>query len=80
MVELHIEQGGILHSENISIGIVQAIVGMKTYKVSLEGISNHAGSTPMYLRKDPMVGAAEIITYMEKVAKEKALKRYGWQL
>lgn len=74
MVELHIEQGGILHSENISIGIVQAIVGMKTYRVSLEGISNHAGSTPMYLRKDPMVGAAEIITYMEKVAKEKALK------
>ncbi|MBU5427713.1 M20 family metallo-hydrolase [Tissierella pigra] len=74
MVELHIEQGGILHSENISIGIVQAIVGMKTYRVSLEGVSNHAGSTPMYLRKDPMVGAAEIITYMEKVAKEKALK------
>ena len=74
MVELHIEQGGILHSENISIGIVQAIVGMKTYRVSLEGVSNHAGSTPMYLRKDPMVGSAEIITYMEKVAKEKALK------
>jgi hydantoinase/carbamoylase family amidase len=74
MVELHIEQGGILHSENLPIGIVKAIVGMKTYKVSLEGVSNHAGSTPMYLRKDPMVGAAEIITYMEKVAKENALK------
>lgn len=74
MVELHVEQGGILDSEQISIGIVQAIVGMKTYKVKLKGVSNHAGSTPMYLRKDPMVGAAEIIIHMEKAAKEKALK------
>lgn len=74
MIELHIEQGGILDSEDIPIGIVEAIVGMKTYRVKLKGVSNHAGSTPMYLRKDPMVGGAEIISYMEEVAKEKAYK------
>src|SRR5690606_31689746 len=44
-----------------------------TYKVSLKGVSNHAGSTPMDLRKDPMVGASEIITHLEKIAKEKGL-------
>ncbi|CCQ96534.1 N-carbamoyl-L-amino-acid hydrolase [[Clostridium] ultunense Esp] len=73
MIELHVEQGGILDSEKIPIGIVKAIAGMKTYKVSLKGVSNHAGSTPMDLRNDPMVGASEIVTYLEKVAKEKGL-------
>lgn len=74
MIELHIEQGGILDSENISLGIVQAIVGMKTYKISLYGMSNHAGSTPMYLRNDPMAGASEVIIYIEKIAKESEFK------
>ena len=73
MIELHVEQGRVLDSKQIPIGIVQSIAGMRVYKLTLEGISDHAGSTPMYLRKDPMVGAAEIITYLERVAKEKAL-------
>lgn len=73
MIELHVEQGGILDSEKIPVGIVKAIAGMKTYKVSLKGVSNHAGSTPMNLRNDPMVGASEIISHLEKVTKEKAL-------
>lgn len=74
MIELHVEQGGILDTEQIPIGIVQGIAGMKTYKVILNGISNHAGSTPMKLRKDPMVGAAEIIIHMERVASERAFE------
>lgn len=74
MIELHVEQGGILDAKQIPIGIVQAIVGMSTYKITLKGIPNHAGSTPMNLRKDPMVGAAQIILYLEKIAKEEALK------
>lgn len=73
MIELHVEQGGVLDSKGIPIGIVECIVGMKTYKVGLRGVSNHAGTTPMYLRKDPMVGASEIIYYIEKVVKEDAL-------
>lgn len=74
MIELHVEQGGILHKENLSIGIVKAIAGMKSYKVTFNGISNHAGTTPMNLRKDPMIPAAEMILHLKDIAKNKALK------
>lgn len=73
MIELHIEQGQILESQQKSIGIVQAIAGMRTYKVTIEGDSNHAGTTPMDLRSDPMAGAAEIISQIRKTAKNDAL-------
>lgn len=74
MIELHVEQGGILDSENIPVGIVQAIVGMSTYKIKLKGVSNHAGSTPMNLRNDPMVAAASVITKLKIIAEEDALE------
>lgn len=64
MLEFHVEQGGILDSENIPIGIVENIAGMYTLKISFKGVSNHAGSTPMYLRKDPMLGAADLILFL----------------
>lgn len=73
MIELHIEQGAVLEKENKSIGIVQAIAGMESFKVTLEGESNHAGTTPMDLRQDPLVGAASIISHLQKVAKESAM-------
>lgn len=73
MIELHIEQGAILEIEKKSVGIVEAIAGMKTFKVTLEGDSNHAGTTPMRLRKDPMAGAAEIISHIKKAANHNAL-------
>ncbi|WP_436373977.1 Zn-dependent hydrolase [Cytobacillus sp. BC1816] len=73
MIELHIEQGQILESQQKSIGIVQAIAGMRTYKVTIEGDSNHAGTTPMDLRSDPLAGAAEIISQVRKMAKYDAL-------
>lgn len=73
MIELHVEQGGILESKDIPIGIVQNIVGMRTYKINFKGVSNHAGTTPMFLRQDPMVAAAEVITELKSVAKENAL-------
>lgn len=73
MIELHVEQGGILDSEQIPIGIVRAITGLKAYKVNVKGVSNHAGTTPMYLRNDPLVGAAEVVTHVEKAAKKLAL-------
>ncbi len=69
MLELHVEQGGVLESEKISVGIVEAIAGMRTYKISLKGVSNHAGTTPMLLRKDPLVGASEIILHLYNEAK-----------
>ena len=60
-VELHIEQGPFLERENFPVGVVEAITGYRQYLVTLEGAANHAGTTPMDMRRDPMAGAAEII-------------------
>jgi allantoate deiminase len=60
-IELHIEQGPFLEREDLPVGIVEAITGYRQYLVTLEGAANHAGTTPMDLRRDPMAGAAEII-------------------
>jgi allantoate deiminase len=61
-VELHIEQGPYLEREDIPVGIVDRITGYRQYLVTLEGSANHAGTTPMDLRRDPMAGAAEVIS------------------
>jgi allantoate deiminase len=60
-VELHIEQGPFLEHEDIPVGIVERITGYRQFLITLEGAANHAGTTPMDLRRDPMAGAAEII-------------------
>lgn len=70
MLELHIEQGGVLEHIDCPIGIVQSIAGMRGYKIVLEGVSNHAGSTPMYLRHDPLLGASEIILKANEIARQ----------
>ena len=72
MLELHIEQGGVLDSLKIPIGIVEAIAGSKWLRVEIEGIPNHAGATPMGMRKDPMTAAAQIIAEIDKIVREKA--------
>jgi beta-ureidopropionase / N-carbamoyl-L-amino-acid hydrolase len=59
-LELHIEQGPVLESEGLEIGVVTSIVGLRGYRVRLEGAANHAGTTPMALRRDAFVGAARI--------------------
>jgi allantoate deiminase len=69
-VEIHIEQGGVLDSENMDIGIVTGIVGYKKFKVELFGEANHAGTTPMSNRKDAGFTAALIISEVIKLAKE----------
>jgi len=69
MVELHIEQSVVLDSEDLQIGIVEAIAGIRAYSLTLEGVPNHAGATPMALRRDPLAGAAEILSTVENVAK-----------
>jgi len=67
-VELHIEQGPYLEQEDLAVGIVQRITGYRQYLVTLEGMANHAGTTPMDLRRDPMAGAAEIISGVTNTA------------
>ena len=59
-LELHIEQGGILYQEKIDIGVVQGIVGIEQWDVTIEGKANHAGTTPMNQRQDAMLAAAHL--------------------
>ncbi|KAB2492398.1 allantoate deiminase [Priestia endophytica] len=66
-IELHIEQGEVLERENKSIGVVSHIVGQRRYNVTVNGESNHAGTTPMKWRKDAMNTASALIqVLMEK--------------
>jgi N-carbamoyl-L-amino-acid hydrolase len=60
-LELHIEQGGILDSEHINIGVVEGIVGINWWEVTIEGFANHAGTTPMDQRRDALLAAAHLI-------------------
>lgn len=61
-VELHIEQGPILESEQIEIGVVEGVLGMCCYEVRVSGESDHAGTTPMKMRKDPLFLATKLIS------------------
>ena len=69
MIELHIEQGIVLEKEQKKLGIVEVICGMKTIRITVEGVSNHAGATPMNFRQDPLVAVAEFISSIEKAAR-----------
>ena len=60
-VELHIEQGAILDRENISIGVVEGVVGIRRWNISIDGFANHAGTTPMDQRQDALYAAALLI-------------------
>jgi len=66
MIELHVEQGGILDHQGLSLGIVQAITGMNTIQMTVKGVSNHAGTTPMRYRKDSLLAASEMIYKISK--------------
>jgi beta-ureidopropionase / N-carbamoyl-L-amino-acid hydrolase len=67
-LELHIEQGGILEQEKIEIGVVEGIVGIVHWEVTVEGFANHAGTTPMKLRKDALLAASKFITEVNNIA------------
>jgi N-carbamoyl-L-amino-acid hydrolase len=66
-LELHIEQGGILDSEKIDIGVVEGIVGIRQWDVAIEGFANHAGTTPMNQRRDAMLAAAKFIEAVNRI-------------
>lgn len=67
-IELHIEQGGILDESDIDIGVVEGIVGIRWWDVTVEGVANHAGTTPMNKRHDAMLSAAEFALAVNRVA------------
>lgn len=61
-LELHIEQGPILEQEQLSIGVVECVLGMVCYEIEVTGESDHAGTTPMNMRKDALFAANNLIT------------------
>jgi N-carbamoyl-L-amino-acid hydrolase len=66
-LELHIEQGGILDAEGLQIGVVEGIVGILDIEVIVEGFANHAGTTPMKLRKDAMLAASKLTVAVNEI-------------
>ena len=69
-VEVHIEQGPVLHTEGIQIGIVEGIVGVNHTYVKIEGRPDHAGTTPMNMRKDSLLAAARVALEVNKLPGE----------
>jgi len=67
-LEVHIEQGPVLESEALQLGVVSAIAGQTRMLLGFSGQANHAGTTPMHLRHDAMAAAAEWICSVEKLA------------
>jgi allantoate deiminase len=70
-LELHIEQGPVLEAAGAEIGVVTSIVGLRGYRVRLHGQANHAGTTPMALRRDALAGAARIALALRDEALER---------
>lgn len=60
-LELHVEQGALLDTDGQDIGVVEGIVGIKRWNVTVDGMANHAGTTSMDRRRDAMVGAARFV-------------------
>ena len=66
-LELHIEQGGTLEREHVDIGIVEGIVGIKQWEVTVTGFANHAGTTPMDQRHDALLSAARFVDAVNRI-------------
>jgi len=69
-VELHIEQGPILDEEKVQIGVVESVQGISWTEYTVTGVSNHAGTTPMRLRRDAGYLAASVNLFVRKLAWE----------
>lgn len=67
-IEVHIEQGPLLETEGLPLGVVTGIVGQSRFRVTVTGEAGHAGTVPMRLRRDALAGAAEMALLAEQVA------------
>ncbi|HEU4387744.1 MAG TPA: Zn-dependent hydrolase [Blastocatellia bacterium] len=76
-IELHIEQGGILDRKGILIGVVEGIVGINHYDVTIKGFANHAGTTPMNQRRNAMLAAAELTLAVDRIVKSVPGRQVG---
>jgi allantoate deiminase len=68
-LEFHIEQGPVLESLELPLGVVTSIAGQNRFTVTFRGQANHAGTTPMHLRRDALAAAARWISLVERYAR-----------
>jgi N-carbamoyl-L-amino-acid hydrolase len=76
-VELHIEQGGTLDAESLQIGVVEGIVGIGWWDVTIDGFGNHAGTTPMDKRRDALMAAAKYVQMVNRVVTSEPGRQVG---
>lgn len=69
-IEVHIEQGPVLETLGLPLGLVKGIAGQTRLKVAVRGSQGHAGTVPMTMRRDPMAAAAELIVMLESLCKQ----------
>jgi N-carbamoyl-L-amino-acid hydrolase len=76
-LELHIEQGGTLDSAHVDIGIVEGIVGIHQWEVTVTGFANHAGTTPMDHRHDALLAGARFVDLVNRVVRAEPGRQVG---
>jgi beta-ureidopropionase / N-carbamoyl-L-amino-acid hydrolase len=76
-LELHIEQGPVLESLGVPVGIVQGIVAIERYAIRVEGLAGHAGTTPMRSRDDALVKASRVIVEIHDTLSEMNIEAVG---
>ncbi|MEO8453419.1 MAG: hydantoinase/carbamoylase family amidase, partial [Gemmatimonadota bacterium] len=75
--ELHIEQGGNLDRDGINIGVVEGIVGIRAFDVTITGFANHAGTTPMDRRQNALLAAAELVLSVDRIVRAEPGRQVG---
>lgn len=76
-LELHIEQGGTLDKEGIPIGVVEGIVAIDRYEVTVRGFANHAGTTPMPDRRDALIAASKLVLAVQEIVTSEPGRQVG---
>jgi beta-ureidopropionase / N-carbamoyl-L-amino-acid hydrolase len=76
-LELHIEQGGTLERAGLPIGVVEGIVAIERYDVTVTGFANHAGTTPMGERQDALVAASQLILAIREIVTREPGRQVG---
>jgi beta-ureidopropionase / N-carbamoyl-L-amino-acid hydrolase len=76
-LELHIEQGGTLERENVPVGVVEGIVAIDRYEVTVTGFANHAGTTAMADRQDALLAASHLIIAVRDVVNSEPGRQVG---
>ena len=71
-IEAHVEQGPVLEDEGVLLGAVENLQGIAWQKILIQGVANHAGTTPTRLRRDAGLAAAKIVTFLRRLVEGSA--------